>query len=126
MTAVVMLIVSGADRASVLCCGSLDDPTSVMAGIDSRQPSPTGELPENMVPTGKTGTGPTISFLAPAVLKTDSNNGRAKIAGCVSTESRCLPLSTGSRGFILATSWLIDSDLGRQFTLVGARPSGTS
>ena len=127
LTTVAMLAFSGADRVAVFCCGSLDDSTSVTAGIDSRQPSPpTGELPENMVPTGKTSTGPTISFLVPAVLKTDSNNGRVKIAGNLSTESRCLPLSTGSRGFILATPWLIDPDLGRQFTLVGARPSGTS
>ena len=127
LIAVAVLAVSGADRPAVFCSGSLDAPAYATVGADSRQPSPpTGELPENMVPTGRTGTGPTLSFLVPAVLKTDSNNGRVKMAGNLSTESRCLPLTSGSRGLPLATPWLIDSDLGRQFTLVGARPSGTS
>ena len=120
-----VLAVGGADRPAVFCRSSLDAPAYATLGVDSRQQA-RAELPENMVPTGRPGTGPTLSFLVPAVLKTDSNNGRVKIAGNLSTEGRCLPLNSGSRSLILATPWLIDSDLGRQFTLVGARPSGTS
>ncbi len=125
LIAVAVMAVGGANRPAVFCRSSLDAPAYATLGIDSRQQA-TEEPSENMVPTGRAGAGPTLSFLVPAVLKTDSNNGRVKIAGNLSTEGRCIPLNPGSRSLILATPWLIDSDLGRQFTLVGARPSGTS
>lgn len=96
---------------------------SIKSGSNGSQDS---ELPENMLPTGKPANESADSFFVLPALKTDNNNGRLKTQNDTAGDGILLFHKAGTRCSVLTTFCLIDSGLGQQFTLVGARPSGTS
>jgi hypothetical protein len=93
-----------------------------------KQPVPEVEGPaRNMNRDGRAPLPVHSQHLTPGILplpdKTDSRVRQAPVQP--STETAC-PVPAVSEERTQTTPWLIDPHLGRQFTLVGARPSGTS
>jgi len=84
------------------------------------------QLPQNMTPSGKPNSEPSAYLSAP--LFTDSNNNESRIPGC--SQHRTATISTSLRSenslCLTPTAFQVSSHLGQQFTLVGAKPSGTS
>ena len=104
-----------------------DNPLLVSVSIEpSNNGTPDSKLPENMLPTGKPAHEPTDCFLVLPELKTDNNNGRLKIKSDTASAGVLIFSAVTTCRSIQTTYCLIDSDLGKQFTLVGSRPSGTS
>lgn len=60
------------------------------------------------------------------VLQKDNGSGRTRLQPVSSGRSVARADRTSRIGILCTTAPMISSDLGRQFTLVGAKPSGTS
>ena len=93
------------------------------AGIDQGAPDPE-DAPDNMTPNGPCCNQPAYLQSLPLIKTTESsgsddlNDGHG-ITGRAGCEYKCSNRLTVS-------IWQVTSELGRQFTLVGAKPSGTS
>jgi hypothetical protein len=81
---------------------------------------------EGMMPNGRTKAEPSGCCLVPVILKSDNSNNRLRSAGKTVAETSAVPQLRLDRRPTMTSSSRIHSGLGRQFTLVGARPSGTS
>jgi hypothetical protein len=83
------------------------------------------EAPEGVAGGGQPAGEPKAYLTFPALIKPlfklDSDLKRPPATPVLSSAS----LAAGARMTALGSTWLISSRLGRQFTLVGARPSGT-
>lgn len=96
-----------------------------VAQLQPGPPTP-DQVPENMTPSGKPNCEPSAYLSAPILL--DSNNNQSRTP---SKETDCPvgtmgPLHVEGKSSIRATAFEVSSHLGLQFTLVGAKPSGTS
>jgi len=127
---------------AVLVCGSFTTGRSIAVGATAEAPSPTiatpadqpvmvevalEDEPDGEMATGSSGqTATTDYYLTGVVVKTGSDDSRAKRADLqapLRAVRTCIPASADRP---LATAAVVATDLGRQFTLVGAKPSGTS
>jgi len=101
------------------------DAASEMAQILPGPPPP-DQLPENMTPSGKPNCEPS-AYLS-ALLFTDSNNNEFRIPGSGQDRFAMAAMSPRADDYlsIRPTASRVSSSLGLQFTLVGAKPSGTS
>jgi len=79
-----------------------------------------------MAPHGQTKAEPSGCCLVPVVLKSDNSNGRFRSANKVTIKTRIVPELWIDHRPMMTSPSRIHSGLGRQFTLVGAHPSGTS
>jgi len=126
----VALALSGAGAADRLFSAydrPVEEPESKpdQVALDVAVPGPE-EAPENMAPTGTPNGEPNACFVVPLVLKSDNSSSRFKTEGDDSRESLKNAVIELRCKSVMTSSCLIDAHLGRQFTLVGARPSGTS
>jgi hypothetical protein len=101
-------------------------PTAGGAGLTAAEPPIPAELPENMAGGGKPVGESSDCLLVPFVLKPGNGNGRIRPQAALKVGSWTCVTRRYAAVSLCPTASLIASDLGRQFTLVGARPSGTS
>ena len=97
------------------------DPARIVPG----PPAPE-DVPENMTPSGKPNGEPTATISSPLIAGPDSNGSRTKGVPCTPLVWPGAQRSLSNRIAVMATTSLVSSQLGLQFTLVGAKPSGTS
>lgn len=126
----VVLTVSGASSAQRLfeayqAPAGPPDSAEDLAQLLPGPPSP-DQLPENMTPSGKPNCEPS-AYLSTPVL-TDSNNNQCRVYGGGQQKMLATVRSLGAdnKASIRPTAFRVSSHLGLQFTLVGAKPSGTS
>ena len=81
---------------------------------------------ENMTPSGKPNCEPQACFVSAAVFKTGDSNNRLKVDHRLGYVDVNLDLDLTALPSLATSSSLVGSDICRRFTLVGARPSGTS
>jgi hypothetical protein len=127
---VMAIVVSGAGVAHRVCADSRlavevveENPSDVrlVAG-----PPDSDQAPEQMSPDGKPTTEQPARLVLSALSKYSNQDDRSKYARGISIVS-ISSLSGAKSHYPISTSTnLVSSDLGKQFTLVGARPSGTS
>jgi len=128
LTLVLLLALAGAADRLAAAYGPLGggDNSGCRLGLSAANGSIPEAPPENMAGTGKPVHTSSACLLVQYVLKDDNGNGRTKYYQAVRAGSEACVIRRFSPGRLCPTASLIDSDLGRQFTLVGARPSGTS
>ena len=83
------------------------------------------QLPENMANSGSANTEQYAYYSGRIIIKVDNSESNQKYY----LKDRLSAFSKSTHTFksdIISTSALVNSDLGLQFTLVGAKPSGTS
>jgi len=122
----VLALAAGADRLAVAYgpLGTVPTDSSVgLTAIDLPRPD---VLPENMAGSGKPIDESTVCLQVPVGLKSDNGSGRSGHYVAGRSGSWVCFSHQNTTGLLCTTISSIDSDLGRQFTLVGARPSGTS
>jgi hypothetical protein len=122
----VLALAAGADRMAVAYGPLGMVPTESSLELTAVDPPRSDVLPENMAGSGKPIDESTVCLQVPVGLKSDNGNGRSRHYVAGRTGSWVSSSHQSTTGFLCATISSIDSDLGRQFTLVGARPSGTS
>lgn len=122
----VLALAAGADRLAVAYGPLGTVPTDSRVELTAVDPPRPDVLPENMAGSGKPIGESTAWLQVPVGLKSDNGNGRSRqsFAGRAGSWV-CFSLQNNT-GLVCTTASSIDSDLGQQFTLVGARPSGTS
>lgn len=103
------------DRAAV------DSPQMLTAGLPS-----SNEDPGNRAGTSAPSDHGAAAQLVQFVLQKDNGPGRTKFQQKTCGRSVLRTDRVGRIGILCTTAPMISSDLGRQFTLVGAKPSGTS
>lgn len=81
---------------------------------------------ENMTPSGKPNCEPQAYFVSAAVFKTGDSNSRLRVEHHLKCEYVIPELDPTSLSSLATSSSSVGSDICRRFTLVGARPSGTS
>lgn len=128
--AVIAVVVSGAGAAHRVCADSKlavevvdENPSDIRLVAGPPDPD---EAPEQMSPDGKPTTEQPARLVLPALSKYSNQDDRYKYGRGVSIVSISSLSGARSRYPISTSTNLISSDLGKQFTLVGARPSGTS
>ncbi len=84
------------------------------------------ELPNNMETSSKPDTEQPAYLKAPQISKTDNNQSRYKLHKEQSKQILKEFLNSHRAKSIVSSISLVHSDLGRQFRLIGAKPSGTS
>ena len=130
LLAMLAIVVSGAGAAHRVCADSelaaqTVDETSADVRLVAGAPDP-DEAPEQMSPDGKPTTEQPARLVLSALSKYSNPDDRSKYGRGVSIIS-ISSLSGAKINYPISTSInLVSSDLGKQFTLVGARPSGTS
>lgn len=95
------------------------------AQLQQGPPSP-DELPLNMETSSKPETEQPAYLKAVQTLKTDNNQSRFKLNKEKSKQILKEYLNSDTQKTIISTTSQVCSSLGRQFRLVGAKPSGTS
>lgn len=88
-------------------------------------PSP-DEDPGNRAGTGDPSDNGAAAQLVQFVLQKDNGPGRTKLRNNACGRSSFWTNTESQIGVLSTTACMVDSDLGRLFTLVGAKPSGTS
>ena len=88
-------------------------------------PSP-DETPGNRAGTSAPSDDGAAAQLVQFVMQKDNGSGRTKLRGRVCGRSLIWTDTESQVGALISTAPMVDSRLGRQFTLVGAKPSGTS
>lgn len=119
-------LAAAADRLAVAYGPLGAVPTESSLELTAVDPPRHDVLPENMAGSGKPIGESTACLQAPAGLKSENGNGRSRQYFAGRTGSWVSFSHQNTTGLLCTTTSSIDSDLGRQFTLVGARPSGTS
>lgn len=84
------------------------------------------ELPNNMKTSRKPDTEQSAYLKAPQISKTDNNQSRYKLHKEHSKQILKEFLNSHKEKSLISSISQVHSDLGRQFRLVGAKPSGTS
>ncbi len=84
------------------------------------------ELPNNMKTSSKPDTEQSAYLKAPQISKTDNNQSRYKLHKEQSKQILKEFLNSHREKSLISSISQVHSDLGRQFRLVGAKPSGTS
>jgi hypothetical protein len=100
-----------------------DADTAQQAGLDRGAPDP-GDAPDNMTPNGPCCNQPAFLQSTPLIKTTESGNSDEWIFSPVATCWDSHHAAVASR--LAVSTWQVTGDLGIQFTLVGAKPSGTS
>lgn len=128
--AVIALVLSGVFSAERAFSAYSAGDTQAEALPDNAQllpgpPSP-DEIPQNMTPSGKPDSEAYAYFSAASLIDFSKTDSRFE-TDCVRADvsSRASGEDNG-KSCIRASASEISSDLGMQFTLVGAKPSGTS
>lgn len=122
----VLALAATADRLAVAYGPLGAIPTESNLELTAVDPPRPDVLPENMAGSGKPIDESTACLQVPVGLKSDNGNGRSRLYVAGRNGSWVSFSHQNTTGLLCTTTSSIDSDLGRQFTLVGARPSGTS
>ena len=109
-------------------CDEIDQPEeeNYEAPLLQQGPPTPEELPGNMANGGKPFTEQSAILQAVTFIKSDNSNKRYKVIHEKQFISASYYSLEQNKSVIINNSHLVCSDLGRQFTLVGAKPSGTS
>ena len=112
------LFVAGTSWATL---GSLDRPA---ADYKPEIPPVSGDPQQSMTPNGRPLPACSTSEILPLILKTDNSDKRLVLSDQPTLKS-CRRVSVAVASSPLLTSaFAVDPRVGRQFTLVGAKPSG--
>ncbi|MFH1687811.1 MAG: hypothetical protein ABIE70_09860 [bacterium] len=109
---------------AVLLSGGPGLGTTSLATTDDPVPAPEGR--GKMAPGERSESHRSNSQITPLIIGQDKPPSRLKAAIVDCAESALRRAVDVSQTAVLSTSAAVNSSLGRQFTLVGARPSGTS
>jgi hypothetical protein len=100
-----------------------DVETAPQAGLDRGAPDPE-DAPDNMTPNGPCCNQPAYLQSLPLIKTTETGNS-GDFADSQAIEAHAGEDHSGTARLTVSV-WEVTSALGRQFTLVGAKPSGTS
>lgn len=87
---------------------------------------PSAAARQGMTSDGRPLTGGDTRWILPLIIKTDNTVRRLAPEAGFRLDTRIGTVDTWDRESLLTSTNMIASQLGRQFTLVGAKPSGTS
>ncbi|MFQ6008051.1 MAG: hypothetical protein ACE5K8_03780 [Candidatus Zixiibacteriota bacterium] len=90
------------------------------------RPAATEDAHHKMAPDGEPSGNQYAYIVLPLILKSENSDNRYKTQNILCREINASSIHKGNRSSVLTSTSLISSRLGRQLTLVGAKPSGTS
>jgi hypothetical protein len=118
----VMTLAAVADRYCMQeDLATIDSNQLLAAGLPSHDGAP-GNRAGNSAPSDDGAAAQLVQFIMPK----DNGPGRTKFRDRTCGRSSIWTDKDSQNGALKTTAPMIDTKLGRQFTLVGARPSGTS
>ncbi len=125
LTILFSIIANGAFAGQIVEKSVHDDVISFEGAKLIQGPPSPDELPQNMENSGKPDTEQQAYLKAPQILKTENNQSRFKLNKEQSKIILKEFLNSDKHRTLVSTTSQVQSNLGRLFTLVGAKPSGT-
>ncbi|UCD62977.1 MAG: hypothetical protein JSW34_09470 [Candidatus Zixiibacteriota bacterium] len=127
--ALLVLALNGAASAHRLFTGYQPEPPDRLSSDPARiVPGPPGpdDTAVNMTPTGRPNAEPAAFLTSAPMVGPDSNPARDKLTPHLVNFDGLTAGTSRHRAAVVSTPSLVSSQMALQFTLVGAKPSGTS
>lgn len=127
LTALLFAAVAGVGLfvAGITWTGDVDWSAAVSGDYAGNYPPVPGDSQQSMTPNGRPIGGASDHLILPLIIKTDNSNKRFSITDRALFHTRQRAGEVDDLAGPCTSTAAVDSRLGRQFTLVGAKPSGT-